>query len=598
MRGVKGSITFAVLISAVAALSSVLVLIEPRLRRSAQDETLERLLVEARLLARVAEEPLASGRTKELSALIEGAGRGAGKAATLIAADGKVLADSGVTGQDLPLENLASRPEVQAAVLRGTSSSVCRAGAAGSEMLCAAVAVRHEGNLLGVIRLERSTAGLDAQITDLRRAAALSLGLALAIGAAFSVRLSRSLGAPIRDILEVARQFAGGDFAARVRVRRADEIGELARALNQSADHLQKRHAEISQFHARIEAILSAMDDGVLAVDHRGIVLLANQSLRTHLDLKDPVGSHYMEALRQREVGEVLQEVLRTGLRFSVEVELHHLRRAFSITGVPFPGSEGMPQGAVLTFHDVTERRRLDRVRRDFVANASHELRTPLTSIRGFVEALEDGAASDPRTAERFLGKIHVHADRMAALVEDLLELSRLESGERPPRWEEILPSELVDDVVASFLGIAEKKSIGLVRARGEAPPVVTDVERLRRILENLVDNAVKYTPVGGKVEVSAMPSSKDGANFEVRDNGPGIETQHLPRIFERFYRVDKARSRDLGGTGLGLAIVKHLAEGMGASVTVASRFGEGTTFTVTVPAGREHLGTEGTPPG
>jgi two-component system phosphate regulon sensor histidine kinase PhoR len=255
-----------------------------------------------------------------------------------------------------------------------------------------------------------------------------------------------------------------------------------------------------------------------------------------------------------------------------------------------FPGNEGMPSGAVLTFHDATERQRLERVRRDFVANASHELRTPLTSIRGFVEALEDGAIGEGATAERFLGKIRTHADRMAALVDDLLELSRLESGERPPRYEEVLPSEVVEDVIASFSRLAQGRDVHLLRGDDSAAVVVTDADRIRRILENLVENAVKYTGSGGRVVVSSYRGPDAGAVFEVRDNGPGIGAEHLSRIFERFYRVDKARSRELGGTGLGLAIVRHLAEGMGASVTVESDLGKGTTFRVTVPAGREHV--------
>jgi two-component system phosphate regulon sensor histidine kinase PhoR len=209
------------------------------------------------------------------------------------------------------------------------------------------------------------------------------------------------------------------------------------------------------------------------------------------------------------------------------------------------------------------------------------------------VEALEDGALAEPETSLRFLGKIRTHADRMAALVDDLLELSRLESGERPPRYEEVLPSEVVEDVLASFARLAQSRDITLERGDDDTlEPVVTDADRIRRILENLVENAVKYTGSGGRVVVSGARAREGGAVFEVADNGPGIAAEHLPRIFERFYRVDKARSRDLGGTGLGLAIVRHLAEGMGATVTVESGLGKGTTFRVSVPAGREHLET------
>jgi two-component system phosphate regulon sensor histidine kinase PhoR len=262
--------------------------------------------------------------------------------------------------------------------------------------------------------------------------------------------------------------------------------------------------------------------------------------------------------------------------------------RAYAVIGVPFPGPEEQPPGAVLTFHDVTEIHRVERVRRDFVANASHELRTPLTSIRGFVEALEDGATEEPATARRFLEKIRIHADRMAGLVSDLLELSRLESGERAPAWEVVAPAEVAEEVAAAFAGPAQRKGVALHRSDRGAPAVVSDADRLRQILENLVENAVKYTPAGGRIDITTGPA-EEGAELMVADDGPGIPAEHLPRIFERFYRVDKARSREMGGTGLGLSIVKHLAEGMGATVSVQSQLGGGTRFRVTVPSGREH---------
>jgi two-component system, OmpR family, phosphate regulon sensor histidine kinase PhoR len=450
------------------------------------------------------------------------------------------------------------------------------------------VAVQHGGRIVGVSRVALSASGIEEQVAGLRNSVAAALVLAFLVTAVLSILLSSSFAGPLSEIMEAARQLAAGNFAARIRVARADELGELARILNLSAEQLQARLTEIARDRARTEAILSAMGDGVLAVDHKGAVLLANSAFRRTLDLKDPVGRHHVEVIRQREVGDVLQDVLRTGQRRAVEVELIHLRRAFSLTGVPFPGAEGMPPGAVLTFHDITERRRLERIRRDFVANASHELRTPLTSIRGFVEALEDGAVTEPATAARFLGKIHTHADRMAALVEDLLELSRLESGERAPQWEEIPPAEIVEDVATSFAAAAARKEILLTKSDYGAPPVTTDADRLRRIVENLVDNAIKYTPAKGRIQISSRPGPKGGALIEVRDDGPGIAAEHLPRIFERFYRVDKARSRELGGTGLGLSIVKHLAEGMGATVSVESELGKGTTFTVSVPLGSE----------
>jgi two-component system, OmpR family, phosphate regulon sensor histidine kinase PhoR len=501
-----------------------------------------------------------------------------------------VLADSTVSGPALlALENHGDATEVVAA-LRGEPFAVTRYSATlRDELVYAAVPIRHESRVIGVSRVALSTLKVRAQLGELWRATGFAFVLSSGTAVLVAFLLSAPLAASLREIIEAARQLAGGNLAARIRARRSDELGELGRILDHSADQLQGRLQEIARERARLDAILAAMEDGVLAVDYRGTVILANQSLTTSLDLRDPVGRHYMEVIRQREVGAVIEEVLRTDERREAEVEFRHLDRVFALTAVPFPGAEGTPPGAVLTFHDATERRRLDRIRRDFVANASHELRTPLTSIRGFVEALEDGAVAEAETAQRFLGKIRVHADRMAALVEDLLELSRLESGERPPLWEKVVPSDVAEDVVVSFSGLAGRKEIALKRVDGGAPTIVTDADRLRRILENLVENAVKYTPGGGKVEVRSGPGPDGGAVLEVRDDGPGIAGEHLPRIFERFYRVDKARSRELGGTGLGLAIVKHLAEGMGASVSVESVLGRGTSFRVHVPASREH---------
>jgi two-component system, OmpR family, phosphate regulon sensor histidine kinase PhoR len=585
--GLRARMVVTAALATAAALAAVLVLTEPGLRQRAREQVRGTLVAEARLMARVVEDGLARGASpEELDPVVDAAAKDARARVTVIALDGRVLADSVASGPDLlAIENHKGRPEVQAALSVGTGFAERHSATAKVDLLYAAVPVEHAGRRVGVARVAMSLESIDEQVADLRRAELLAFGLGLLITVLLSALFSSSLGRSLREIMDAARQLAAGDLDARIRVRREDELGELARILNYSADQLQGRLSEIARDRARMEAILSSMEDGMLAVDHRGVVTLANQALVRSLGLEHAVGRHYLEVIRQHEVGSVVESVLREGARRAEEVEIHRLRRVFALTAVPFPGEKAAPQGALVTFHDATERRRVDQVRRDFVANASHELRTPLTSIRGFVEALEDGAVNDPPTSERFLGKIRTHADRMAALVEDLLELSRLESGERPPQWQEVLPSEVVDDVVASFSGLAERKGLTLTRGEGSAPPVVTDADRLRRILENLVENAVKYTPAGGWVSVGASPGPDGAAALVVEDNGPGIAAEHLPRIFERFYRVDRARSRELGGTGLGLAIVRHLAEGMGTTVVISSEPGRGTRFSVTVPA-------------
>jgi two-component system phosphate regulon sensor histidine kinase PhoR len=561
-------------------------------------QTRDQLLAEAQLMARAVEGALAAGAGRDtLDPLVDAVAREVHARVTIVAPDGRVLADSAVSGAQLAeLENHADRPEVQQAFSAGRGVSERRSATVREQMLYAAVPIRSGGAVRGVSRVALSLKHVDEQARDFQRALLLALLVAFVVTGALSATFASSLAGPLREVMDAARQFAAGDLGARSRVNRADEVGELARILNRSADQLQARITEIARDRARTEATLSAMEDGVLAVDHRGIVLVANDALRRQLAPSEPVGRHYMEVLRQREVAQVLEEVLRTGGRVRLEMEMRHPRRDYALAGVPFPGAEGAAHGAVLTFHDVTERRRLDQVRRDFVANASHELRTPLTSIRGFVEALEDGAKDEPGTAERFLGKIRTHADRMASLVEDLLELSRLESSARAPEPDETRPADVAADVVASFAEQAARKPLSLRHEPRGAATVVTDRERLRRILENLVDNAVKYTPAGGHVVVTSLVGPDGSARVQVADDGPGIGPEHRERIFERFYRVDKARSRELGGTGLGLSIVRHLAESIDATVSLESEPGKGATFTVSLPA-RVDVGRGTAPP-
>jgi two-component system phosphate regulon sensor histidine kinase PhoR len=585
----RGRIAITAIAASTAALLAVLLIVTPGLRTRTAALEQEVLLAETRLLARVVEEPLARGLgTDELDPLVDQIAPDIAARITVMAPDGRVLGDSAASGDALlALENHATRPEVKAALATGSGSSIRRSATVRDDLLYAAVAVRQGGRLVGVARVARPLSGVEQQTRAFREAVVLALLLAFAVTAILSAAFAAPLAGPLAEIMGAAQRYAMGDLSTRIRVNRSDELGELARILSHSAQALQERLAENARERARTDAILLAMDDGLLAVDHKGTVVLANKALRSILDAAEPTGRHYLETVRQREVGDVIETVLKTGQRTSLEVELYHLRRVFSLTAVPFPGHEDSPPGAVLTLHDVTERRRADRIRRDFVANASHELRTPLTSIRGFVEALEDGALQEPEHAERFLGKIRTHADRMAALVEDLLELSRLEAGERPPLWEEVAPAEIAEDVVASFAGPAGRKGITLVHSSAGAPAVVTDADRLRRMIESLVDNAIKYTPEGGRVEIRTAPGRAGGAVVEVEDDGPGIASEHLPRIFERFYRVDKARSRELGGTGLGLAIVKHLAESVGVIVHVRSEPERGSCFEIHIPGRR-----------
>ena len=586
MLGLRARIALTALASTATALLAMMLLVGPALRERAVEDNRETLLVKAALMAHVVDGALAAGSSSgDIDAIVDTAARESGGSRfTIVAPDGRVLGDSAVSGDALAhLENHRLRPEIQEAIATGRGTSMRRSKTVGDDLVYAAVTIRGARGVLGFSRVARPLRGVERDVAQLRRTVGLALLLAFGLTAVLSFAVASSVARPLRTVMDSARRFAAGDLSARTRVGRGDEIGELARILNHSADQLQDRLTEIARERARTEAILSAMEEGLLAVDHQGAVLLANDILVRSLGLRDFAGRHYLEVVRQRDVTALIEEVLRSGERRAAEVSLPHARRVYALAGVPFPGLEGAAHGAVLTFHDITERRRVEQVRRDFVANASHELRTPLTSIRGFVEALEDGALDEPATAQRFLGKIHTHADRMATLVADLLELSRLEAGERPLDRVPVSAAEVAEEVVLALQPLARERAVEVSAVDAGAPGIETDAEALRRILENLVENAIKYTRRGGHVAVTTARGGDGNVLVTVEDDGPGIAAEHLPRIFERFYRVDKARSREIGGTGLGLSIVRHLAETLGGRVTVESAPGR-TRFILELP--------------
>jgi len=579
-------------VAAAAALLAVLLLVGPRLRERAIDHAREGLLDQAHMVANLVREPLRAGADlPELDPLVDAAAAGVRARVTIIAPDGRVLADTALSGQPLVhLENHGTRPEVLQALAEGSGSSLRHSTTVDRELLYVATQVREGERLLAIARVAIAVRLVTSQALELQQAVVAALLLAFGITALLSAFLSRPLVGPLNQIMSAAREFAAGNLDARIDVQRNDELGELAQILNDTAHALKGHLAEQALERRRTESILASMEDGVLAIDHEGRVLVANPALLQMLELEPgrAVGRQYEELLEDPPLRSLVEDVIGDGERRGEEIRLPRLQKVLSVEAAALAESAGVRPGVVLTLRDVTRRVDLERMRRDFVANASHELRTPLTSVRGFVEALEDGAMDEPDRARRFLGKIRKHADRMASLVEDLLELSRLETGDREPSIEMVTPADVARDVVASFSRLASRQRVSLRHVDGGGPQVPADPDRLRRALEALVDNALKYTPSGGHVEIRTGPAPFGGTRVEVVDDGPGIAPEHVPRIFERFYRVDKARSRELGGTGLGLSIVKHLVESMGARVDLRSVVDEGSSFRITLPVAEE----------
>jgi two-component system, OmpR family, phosphate regulon sensor histidine kinase PhoR len=404
--------------------------------------------------------------------------------------------------------------------------------------------------------------------------------MAVAIAALITFALSRTMVEPVRRLTRTAHELARGNLSVRLDSQRNDELGDLARALDRMADELAERVRTLRAEEARLRTVLDAMAEAVFVTDPQGHIVLTNQAL-DRLVGGDVRGRTTAEAIRSPDLHMAVQTA-RKGGTASVELEVGRGLEPRTLAAQVAPLPEGA--GVVAVLHDVTELKRADRVRRDFVANASHELRTPLTAVRGYAETLRDGALEDPATARRFVEMIHKHTLRLQRLVNDLLSLSRSESPEHAVERVPIDVGRVVHDAVRSMETQASSRSMRLeVDVARDLPVALGSEAALDEILMNLVDNALKYTPEGGRVCVRAVAT--DGrVVVEVSDTGPGIPAEDLDRIFERFYRVDKGRSREVGGTGLGLSIVKHLAQRMGATVGVESVVGKGSVFRVSLP--------------
>ena len=556
--------------------------------RRSVGERIERSLVNE---ARLAAETLSHRRPAtpaELDAEADALGRLVAARVTFIGPDGAVVGDSQLSAEELrTVENHRDRPEVQLARRDGLGIARRYSATLDIEMLYVAVAVRNEdAPMISEIRLALPLTEIRDQLAALRRtalvAAAAGLGTALMLAWAASLFLSGR----VRAIAEAASRYAGGDFSRPARDYGGDEIGTVARVLDESIRDIGRRAEELSTDRARMQAILGGMAEGVLVVNIQGHVQLANSAAQQMLRLHDQSeGRHYLEIIRNPDIAAQISAALRGGEE-DPSLELT-LPSGVIATVRSAPVRAERATGAVVVLHDITELRRADRVRRDFVANVSHELRTPLTAVRGYVEALLDGGA-DAASARRFLEIISRHTLRMERLVRDLLRLARLDAGQEPRENVACSISALFNGVEADLLTGLEAREVSVAHEiSADAQTVHGDPAGLHDLLRNLLENAVNYSPVNGTVTMGARRQGKLLV-ITVEDTGPGIPETDLPRVFERFYRVDKARSRserDPGGTGLGLAIVKHLVELHGGHVTAANRPGGGAIFTVELPA-------------
>jgi two-component system phosphate regulon sensor histidine kinase PhoR len=549
------------------------------LREALEDRMTRDLEARAELVARQVE---AASSNSDFSALATELGRVAACRVALIAEGGAVRGDSELAPGDLSrAENHWSRPEVRRALDSGHAAPSPPNANGHRTFVFVAAPVR--SSPVRIVRLALSLAPVESAVARAERIMWVAALLALGTAALLSAVGSRLAAQSIRQLRTSAAAMLD-DLSVRTRVRRSDEVGALAEALDRLADHLNRTVEKLGGERDRLAGILETMAEGVLLTDRTGRIVLANASLRMMVASSGQlVGKEPIEAIRNNELAEIIESVQRTESPAIGEVELIGiLPRRVLVRAAPLTVSGN--EGVVVVLSDVTELRRLETLRRDFVANVSHELRTPIAAIRAAAETLEGGAVDDPQAARDFIGMIARQAVRLHQLVEDLLELSRIEAQKLDLQATPVDARELIDHMIGLYTLSAGRKEVALTF--GACPSdlmLSTDRRALEQILSNLIDNAIKYATRGAKVTLSA--AERDGeVRFAVTDTGPGIAARHLPRLFERFYRVDRGRSRDVGGTGLGLSIVKHLTEALGGHVTVESLPGVGSTFTVHFP--------------
>jgi two-component system, OmpR family, phosphate regulon sensor histidine kinase PhoR len=502
-------------------------------------------------------------------------GKAADARVTIIDPTGKVLADSETaTGT---VENVSDRKEFAAALSGKVGIDQRRSATVGVPFLYIAVPISG-----GAVRLAYSLSDVEVVSIQVRHRMELASGLVLLFALIVAAIASKWTARRLEHIVDVAGRIANGDLQARIEEHSQDEIGRVASALDKTARRVEQSFAAVVSSQRQLETLLNSMQDAVIAVSPDGIVQWANQPMDRLVPQRTRLNQPVVETIRDPDFLASVKEAIASREVKNARATSIVPGRTYDVTAAPLPGG-----GAVAVLRDLTETERVEKTRRDFIANVSHELRTPLTSIQGYAETLLDSTPENGAPTREFLEIIRKNSNRMSRLTEDLLTLARVESGETRFEVERVSPAELLHDAEENFREIARGHGIELQIKDSPPPetlpPVSADREAIHQVFANLIDNAFKYGATGGKIILGAR-AVPHAVEFSVQDFGAGIAFEHLPRLFERFYRVDKARSRESGGTGLGLAIAKHIMLAHGGSIRAESELAHGSTFLFTLP--------------
>lgn len=581
----KLALTFLALLLSV--LLAVDFLAERALRTSYENDSYQQLKALARLM-RLHPLPLTSAtpQTPEDIAALNtwvAANAASGVRISILSSDGQVIVDS--QSEIATMESHADRPEIREALQNGEGHAVRESASLNNPLLYYAVREYLPGNIPIILRLALPMEDFRGPLWAFRRSLWLwSLLIFLAAGGV-AMLMSRSYTERVERLREFSRRVAEGDFRPLSPDGRGDTLEALGASLNQTAARLDRTIRTLTEERNLSAAILGSMVEGVAVVNGAERLVFANPGFASILGLDVPPvgGSPLLEVVRQTELIEAVRRVLAGEPRVEAEIATGTLRQHFFAATVASVRA-GETSGAVIVLHDITELRKLERIRRDFVANVSHEFRTPLTAIQGFAETLIGGAMDDPQNRGRFLGIILEHSRRLARLTEDLLKLSQMDAERLELEIRPVSVAQLIESCYETSQRRALEKDLSLsLNVPSQLPDVAADSRRIQEVLQNLLDNAIQYTLPGGKIVLSAELHN-DEVVFVVADTGIGIPQADQPRIFERFYRVDVARSREAGGTGLGLSIAKHLVEAHGGRIWVQSEVGVGSKFHFSIP--------------
>ena len=565
----KSHIFFKLLASFVTVIAAATITLDFSVRHaweSSLTQEIERNLIQK---TQMFAQRVQSGGRSSLQEIASQQGQAAGARATIIDHEGKVLADS--EADPASMENHAHRKEFIAALQGNIGSETRRSHTLGISFLYVAAPISG-----GAVRLAYPLSDVEAATLPVRSTLWLGSVLACTVAIILAGIAAQSTSRRLQRIVKFADEVAQGNLTARISEPSSDEIGHVAAALDRTGRRLEESFEALQNSQRQLETLLNSMQDAVIAVGSDGRVQWANRRMG-RLVQRARIGAPLIETVRDPDFTLAVQEAAKQKNVRTARATSIMPGRTFDVTAAPMPG-----EGAVAVLRDLTETERVEKTRRDFIANVSHELRTPLTSIQGYAETLLDSSASNDHVRE-FLEIIRKNAARMSRLTEDLLTLARVESGEQRFDSQPSTPAELLQDAVESFREIARGQNVELV-VEDQAPSLVNaDREAIHQVFANLIDNALKYAASGGRIVLGAR-SQEHQVEFYVQDFGPGIPSEHLPRLFERFYRVDKARSRESGGTGLGLAIAKHIVLAHGGAIRAESELNHGSMFLFTLP--------------